>query len=54
MLQEYAIAGRIHMDLGAYFVTLEYVAMSSIFIALVLIFLYAYYSKEEDEEETTD
>ncbi|MGA2683128.1 MAG: hypothetical protein ABSF44_15165 [Candidatus Bathyarchaeia archaeon] len=38
------------MNLGAYFVTLEYVAMSSIFIALVLIFLYGYYGKEEEEE----
>jgi hypothetical protein len=38
------------MNLGAYFVTLEYVSMSSIFIALVLIFLYAYYGKEEEEE----
>ncbi len=38
------------MDLGAYFVTLEYVAMSSIFIALILIFLYTYYNKEEEEE----
>jgi hypothetical protein len=38
------------MNLGAYFVTLEYVAMSSIFIALVLIFLYAYYGKDEEEE----
>lgn len=38
------------MNLGAYFVTLQYVAMSSVFIALVLIFLYAYYGKEEEEQ----
>jgi hypothetical protein len=38
------------MDLGAYFITLEYVAMAAVFIALILIFLYAYYSKEEEEE----
>lgn len=38
------------MDLGAYFVTLEYVAMTSIFIAMILIFLYAYYGKEDEEE----
>lgn len=38
------------MNLGAYFVTLQYIAMSSIFIALVLIFLYAYYGKDEEEE----
>jgi len=36
------------MDLGAYFVTLQYVAMSSAFIAIILIFLYAYYGKEEE------
>ena len=37
------------MDLSAYFVTLEYVLISSTFIALVLIFLYAYYGKEEEQ-----
>jgi len=36
------------MDVGAYFVTLEYVAMGSVFISLILIFLYAYYGKEEE------
>ena len=40
------------MNLGAYFVTLEYVAMTGIFIALILIFLYGYYGKEESEEIT--
>jgi len=38
------------MNLGAYFLTLEYTAMTAIFVALVLIFLYAYYGKEEEEE----
>jgi len=36
------------MDLGAYFVTLQYVLMGSVFIAILLIFLYAYYSKDEE------
>jgi len=36
------------MDVGAYFVTLEYVAMTSIFVALILIFLYVYYGKDEE------
>jgi hypothetical protein len=38
------------MDLGAYFITLQYVAMTAVFVALILIFLYAYYGKEEEEE----
>jgi hypothetical protein len=38
------------MDLGAYFVTLEYVAMGSVFLSLLLIFLYAYYGKDEEKE----
>jgi hypothetical protein len=37
------------MDLGAYFLTLEYVSMTSIFVILILIFLYAFYGKEEEE-----
>jgi hypothetical protein len=40
------------MDLGAYFITLQYVLMGSVFMALLLIFLYAYYGK--DEEKTSD
>jgi len=36
------------MDLGAYFVSLQYVAMGSVFISLLLIFLYGYYGKDED------
>jgi hypothetical protein len=37
------------MDIGAYFVTLQYVLMGSVFIALLLIFMYAYYGKEEEQ-----
>jgi len=39
------------MDLGAYFVTLQYLLMGSVFMALLLIFLYAFYGKEEDQTE---
>jgi hypothetical protein len=38
------------MDLGAYFVTLQYILMGSVFIALLLIFMYAYYGKDEEEQ----
>jgi hypothetical protein len=38
------------MDLGAYFQTLQYVLMGSVFIALLLIFLYAYYGNEDEQE----
>jgi hypothetical protein len=37
------------MDLGAYFQILQYLLMGSTFIALLLIFLYAYYGKEEEQ-----
>ena len=36
------------MDIGAYFTTLEYLSMGSIFVALILIFLYGYYGKDEE------
>jgi len=36
------------MDLGAYFVSLQYVAAGSVFISLILIFLYGYYGKDEE------
>jgi hypothetical protein len=39
------------MDLGAYFVTLQYLLMGSVFMALLLIFLYAFYGKEEDQTD---
>lgn len=35
------------MEIGAYFKVLEYILMTATFIALVLIFLYAFYGKEE-------
>jgi hypothetical protein len=37
------------MDLGAYFLTLQYILMGSVFIALALIFLYSYYGREEEQ-----
>jgi hypothetical protein len=37
------------MDLSSYFLTLEYVLMASTFVALILIFLYSYYGKEEEQ-----
>lgn len=37
------------MDLGAYFTTLEYILMGATFVALILIFLYVYYAKEEEQ-----
>jgi hypothetical protein len=37
------------LDLSAYFVLLEYVLMAATFIALVLIFLYMFYGKEEEQ-----
>jgi hypothetical protein len=37
------------MDIGAYFVTLQYALIGSVFIALLLIFMYAYYGKEEEQ-----
>jgi uncharacterized membrane protein YvbJ len=37
------------MDLGSYFLTLEFVLMASTFIAIILIFLYSYFGKEEEQ-----
>jgi hypothetical protein len=39
------------MDLSAYFTTIQYTLVGAVFISLVLIFLYAYYGREEEEEE---
>lgn len=39
------------MEIGAYFQTLQYVLMGSTFIALALIFLYAYFGNEEEKDE---
>jgi hypothetical protein len=36
------------MDLSSYFLTLEYFLMASTFVAIVLIFLYSYYGKDEE------
>jgi hypothetical protein len=41
------------MDLTAYFLTLEYVLMASTFVALILIFLYSFYGKEEEQTTAT-
>jgi len=38
------------MSIGEYFEILKYVLMVATFIALVLIFLYSYYGKEEKED----
>jgi len=35
------------MDIGAYFEMLKYVLMTATLVALVLIFLYTFYGKEE-------
>ena len=43
------IARRISMDISAYFTTLEYILMGSTFLAVLLIFLYAYYGKDDEE-----
>jgi hypothetical protein len=37
------------MDLGAYFITLEYFLMAATFVVLVLIFLYMFYGREEEQ-----
>lgn len=38
------------MTVPEYFEILKYVLMTATFVALVLIFLYAFYGKEEKEE----
>ena len=37
------------MDLGSYFLTIQYILMTSTFVALILIFLYSYYGREEEQ-----
>jgi hypothetical protein len=39
------------MQIGEYFLLLEYVMMAATFVALALIFLYVFYGKEEKEED---
>lgn len=38
------------MNVAEYFEILQYVLMTATFIVLVLVFLYAFYGKEEKEE----
>lgn len=38
------------MDLASYFTMMEYILVIATFVALVLIFLYAFYGREEKEE----
>jgi hypothetical protein len=38
------------LDIGSYFDTLVYVLMGSVFTSIALILLYAYYGKDEEEE----
>jgi len=35
------------MDIGEYFTIIQYVLMTITFVALILIFLYAFYGEEE-------
>jgi len=37
------------MDIGAYFETIKYILMAATFVALILIFLYTFYGKEEQK-----
>jgi len=37
------------MSIGEYFEILKYMLMAATFVALVLIFLYAFYGKEEKD-----
>jgi hypothetical protein len=46
-LQIEKVKGECFMEIGAYFEVLKYILMTATFIALVLIFLYAFYGKEE-------
>lgn len=39
------------MELDAYFTILQYIMMGATVVAILLIFLYVYHSKDEKEEE---
>jgi hypothetical protein len=39
------------IGLSEYFQTLQYTMMATVFISLVLIFLYGYYGKEDEQEQ---
>lgn len=41
------VKGETSMDIGAYFEILKYTLMTATFVALVLMFLYVLYGKEE-------
>jgi len=43
------IKGDVYMSIGEYFEILKYVLMTATFVALILIFLYVFYGKEEKE-----
>jgi flagellar basal body-associated protein FliL len=45
---------RILMELNAYFTILQYILMGATAIAILLIFLYVYHSKENEEKENTE
>jgi len=38
------------MEIGEFFILLEYVMMAATFVALALTFLYVFYGKEEKED----
>jgi hypothetical protein len=37
------------MQIGEYFQSLQYIVMGSVFLSIILVFLYAYYGKDEEE-----
>jgi hypothetical protein len=39
------------MNIGEYFVLLQYVMMVATFVVLALVFLYIFFGKEEKEED---
>jgi hypothetical protein len=39
------------MEIGAFFVSLQYILMGSTFVAIALIFLHGYYGKDEEPNE---
>ncbi len=50
-LQHYDKYMVISMDLGTYFISLQYILMGSVFVALALIFLHAYYGNDEEQTQ---
>ena len=39
------------MEIGAYFTTLQWILMGSVFISIALIFLHGYYGRDEEPVE---